>query len=165
MAHEERRGRMSRDLVFDYIEAARNQATSLSERIAVEEAEVLASDVQVFGRTGSGDRKNLASLQVKVAERADEDARNAAVNVVNWKKLILKQLHLALCSRSTKYAKEVGVLKDGVKYLIGAVAVVVATTLGVSVAVIAALVAALLRLILKMGINAFCEGWNPKLAH
>ena len=164
---------LSRSIVNDYIETARLRAHSLSEVVAVAEAleitqlpfgpdtyqaaltGAVISDTsrRLKGHGGGGgegrDRvKRRGGPHVKASARKD---------VVAWKKLILKQLHIALCTRSSKYAKEVAALKLNAKLLIAAVAGYVAASVGVAVAVIAALVAAILRLVLKIGIAAFCE--------
>jgi hypothetical protein len=84
------------------------------------------------------------------AEKADETSRN-------WQRLIRKEIHLALCTRSTRYRKYVENLSHNVHLLIGAIAVSVAGKLGLAVTVVAALVASLLRLSVSMGVAVFCK--------
>jgi hypothetical protein len=82
----------------------------------------------------------------------------------SWRDAILQEIHLALCERSSKYAKEVKALGSNGRLLIGAIAGYVAAVIGWSVAVIAALVAALLRLFLIMGVSVFCKMYRTQFA-
>jgi hypothetical protein len=84
-------------------------------------------------------------------------ASNVVTTVASLKTEILRQLHLALCKRSKKYAKEVAALKRNIKLLIAAISGYLAASTGFSSAVIAALVASILLLIMKIGLETFCE--------
>jgi len=85
--------------------------------------------------------------------------------ILSWQILILSEIHLALCVRNKKYAKEIATLKNNAKLLISAIAGYVAAAVGAVEAIIAALVAAMLRIVLSMSQSVFCrrmEGLFPK---
>lgn len=146
-------------LVQKYIKVARDSAKSPSEKAAVAEAVGLAAPARASSHHWyfhSAFMRREPGGIAKATSKVEKD-------VATWKTLILKQLYIALCTKR-KYAKEVAALKKNSDLLIGAVAGYVASSVGVAVGVMAGLVAAFLSLVLKMGVNAFCEGWNPKLA-
>jgi hypothetical protein len=76
------------------------------------------------------------------------------------KKLILKQVHLALCTGSGRYSKHISELKKNVHVIIALIAGYVAATVGLAVTVIAAAVASFLRLATSMGVAVFCEKYS-----
>ena len=159
-------------LVREYIEAAAKTASSASEKEAVAQACLLADDdgtlmepraFSLFYKAGaSGLAKSLGDESLEVNS---ENIREESLEVDSWRNAIFREVHIALCRRSRKYAKEVATLRQNGKLLIGAVAGYVAASVGVSVAVIAALVAAVLHLVLKIGTSAFCRKfrlWHSK---
>lgn len=91
-----------------------------------------------------------------LAASADEPVE-ADGTTRSWQRLIRKEIHLALCTRSARYRKYVDAINHNVHLLIGAIAVSVAGQLGLAVTVVAALVAALLRLTVSMGVAVFCK--------
>jgi hypothetical protein len=142
-------------LVNDYIKRARLVAMTPTEKAAVEAADKLAHQEPAVDRKSRRLPKGKRPLQQITPDSIGH--QSPADEIEGWKALIFKQLYMALCKHSRKYATEVSVFKRGAELLIGAVAGYVASSLGVGVAVVAALVAAALRFVLKIGLGAFCE--------
>jgi hypothetical protein len=154
---------ISRGLVNSYIKAARTKAKSQSEKAAVTKALLLsapASSPHLATALTLSQSQLVAYYSYGPVPKIDES--KAEKDVATWQRLIFNQLHVALCTRTKKYAKEMAALQRNARLLIGAVAGYVAASVGATVAVIAALVAALLRLVLKIGLAAFCERWKSK---
>jgi hypothetical protein len=142
------------ELVSLYIESAKPFAHSQVERRAIKLALQLNSPPQ-------GVKKKHKGMFVGEINAASQEGPDAVV--LSWKRLILKEIHAALCRRTARYRKEVDTFKDDANILIGAIAGYVAGKLGVAVAVVAALVAALLRLVVSMGVAVFCERFTHDL--
>jgi|HubBroStandDraft_6_1064221.scaffolds.fasta_scaffold151129_2 hypothetical protein len=135
---------ISRAIVNRYIEAADAEAQSEAERLAVR----LASRIN-----STADREAF-----RFSETArTRDSAGPLLEVESWKRLILRELHTALCTRKSQYKNYRSNIEHGADLLIVAIATEVGTRLGVSVAVVAALVAALLRMGLSMGGSVFCK--------
>jgi hypothetical protein len=116
---------ISYKLVNGYIEAATRVAVSPGELDAIVEAR----------------RLNFPRLPLSSGEKKRGE-------ILSWQILILSEIHLALCVRNKKYAKEIATLKNNAKLLISAIAGYVAAAVGAVEAIIAALVAAMLRIVL-----------------
>ena len=150
----------------EYTKAARTSARSISEKIAVAEA-VRLNRPQLFlaePELKSGMIADLAPHTHMLCMILMDEKARATQEVATWQRLIFKQLHIALCTRSKKYTKEVTALKQNARLLIAAIAGYVAASAGVTKAVIAALVAAILRFVLAIGRSAFCERMSVALA-
>jgi hypothetical protein len=143
------------DLLERYIRNAELVAKSPSERLAVQLATELISQRKYKG--GPPRRKFIPEMYFSAEEP------KAQVEVLSWRKLILKEIHAALCRRSARYKKEVAVIKNSVDLVIVAIAAHVAQLLKVNIAVVAGLVAALLRFISKMGVSVFCQKFKAGL--
>jgi hypothetical protein len=152
------------NLVNEYIKRARKAARSPSEREAVAEASILTAE------KGKGrPRPRVLSLGM-LGDQLDDLFWTGRISlgtisretreVLSWKDAILREIHIALCRGSRKYAKEVATLKSNGRLLIGAIAGYVAASIGVSVVVTAALVATCLHVVLKVGVSAFCERYR-----
>lgn len=164
--------RISHRLVYSYIKVARLDAETPSEKAAVAEALALAdfefppSRAKTRSLGALTKSESLRYESFLMLEHADTiKGSSAEKDVASWKMLIIKELHIALCSRSKKYAKYVTALKENANLLIGAVAGWLAHSARIAVAaatVIAALVAAVLKFVLALGVGVFCERWSPK---
>jgi hypothetical protein len=157
------------DLVSRYIESGQVFATSEAEKKMLRLASELNSPtrrtrthtVSTMHRVRFKSAKSSSGYSAKksgkfigtVFASADKEDKTART----WQQLIRKEIHLALCTQSTRYRKYVEAVNNNVHLLIGAIAVSVAGQLGLAVAVVAALVAALLRLSMSMGIAVFCK--------
>lgn len=161
---------LDRNLVSRYIESGQVFAASETEKKMVRLALELNSPPRghrawpgrtMYSRRKFKSAKSARGYSIKKsgkfigeilasAEKADETSSN-------WQRLIRKEIHLALCTRSTRYRKYVENLSHNVHLLIGAIAVSVAGKLGLAVTVVAALVASLLRLSVSMGVAVFCK--------
>jgi hypothetical protein len=150
------------ELVSRYIESGKIFAASETEKKMLRLASELNApprarhSMRKFRMAKSGGRfsakksRKFIGTILASAEKEDKTART-------WQELIRKEIHLALCTRSTRYRKCVQAINDNVHLLIGAIAVFVAGQLGLAVAVVAALVAALLKLSMSMGVAVFCK--------
>jgi hypothetical protein len=143
------------DLLERYIRNAKLVASSPTERLAVQLATELI--VQRAYKNGPPSGKFIPEMYLSAEEP------KAVMELLSWQKLVLKEIHAALCKRSARYKKEVAVIKNSVDLVIVAIAAHVAQLLKVNIAIVAALVAALLRFISKMGISVFCQKFKAGL--
>jgi hypothetical protein len=139
---------LTRELVNRYIESAQPFVESKAEQLAIELASRLNSPAK-HRRERNPKRKFVAEMHCATDKPAAE--------VLAWQDLALKELHIALCTRSSRYRKQVDALKHNSNLLIASIAGYLAGSIGVAVAIVAALVAALLRLVCSMGISIFCK--------
>ena len=158
---------LTRELVNRYIESAQPFAQSKEERLAIEAAELLNSPPRRYSGGAGGGSSGVPPLPLPRRRRRnpfDESDYVAEREVTRWQTLALREIHIALCSRSTRYRKYVEIVRDNANMLIGGIAFRVAQTLGVAVAVVAALVAALLRWAFAMGVSVFCKRFAARSA-
>jgi hypothetical protein len=145
---------VSREIVKEYVKRARKSAKTPSQQSAVAQAALLIEE-----------RGNLFAFGLQELFPKQRQRNPSSISPeVPWRNAILKEVHIALCSRSRKYAKEMAALKGNVKLLIGAIAGYVAASIDGSVAIIAALVAAFLHVIFKVGVSAFCERYREQFS-
>jgi len=112
------------DLLERYIRNAELVAKSPTERLAVQ----LATELIAQRKYKDGPPKGKFIPEMYFA--AEEP--KAVMEVLSWRKLILKEIHAALCERSARYKKEVAVIKNSVDFVIVAIAAHVAQLLKVN---------------------------------
>jgi hypothetical protein len=153
------------ELVARYVAAGESAASSEIEEMALLEAGRIVREMTFLGDQpiylAASAEPDADTMKDEASSRRDAPEFRQ-VTIESWKRVILKQLHIALCQRSRRYRSEVNDLKKNGKLLIAAITGYVAAKVGAAAAVIAALVAALLRFAISMGISAFCE-WSGRL--
>jgi hypothetical protein len=131
------------ELVSRYIESARPFVESKTDRLILQ----LAED---WNTPRKYRRTRNPHIEKREQSKADRQVRSLEESI--W-----IEIHEALCKRTSRYRKNVEVIRDNVHLLIGGIAVHVAGKFGFAVAIVAAVVAALLRIVLQMGVTIFCK--------
>ena len=139
---------ISSELVNRYIDGARVFAKSKTEKLAVQMAAELNSP-----RSRKYRRVRNPHQEPKKQSKEQKEVRA-------WYDLIFEEIHSALCTRSTRYKKQMAVLRHSGEVLILYIASTVAKKLQVNVVVVAAPVAALLRMISAMSVSVFCKRFD-----
>jgi hypothetical protein len=121
------------DLLERYIRNAKLVAGSPTERLAVQLATELIAQRKYKGGPPRG--KFIPEMYFSA-----EEPKAEIMELLSWRRLILKEIHAALCKRSARYKKEVAVIKSSVDLFIVAIAAHVAQLLKVNIAIVAALV-------------------------
>jgi hypothetical protein len=167
---------LTRKVVGLYIDSAEVFATTQSERKLIRLATGLNSVPQGWKLPGSKPpkrryrgtvdhvrkkgKKGLYVGDIRAsAERPSDGINLSDATTSSWLNLARKEIHIALCTKSTRYRKYVDAIDQNFNLLIGVIAIAIAGRIGMAVTVVSSLVAALLRLILKMGVAVFCKSY------
>src|SRR5712692_7756730 len=121
-------------LVNRYVMAAKKSAKSRAEKIAAEEARVVVNFSTHYA-TSPDDLVDLIFPWIGtpgVGGGGGGEPEPESSTVEEWQKAIVKEIHVALCKKSRKYAREVAALKHNGKLLIAAIAGYIAASIGTS---------------------------------
>ncbi len=146
-----------RSLVNRYIEGAQLVARSKTERLTVDMALRLNALTPTFRAERKAKGKFIAEMHFAAKEsQAEKEVRSL-------RNLVLDEIHAALCTRRSRYQKEVAAMKHNADVIVIAIAAAVSKGIGANIVVVASLVAALLRLAMKMGVAVFCKKFKTGL--